>query len=78
VRACSVCGCVETDACIEVDQRGVAHACYWAASDCCSACFFDEWVEPPEADEGVDTRLRFKGRVVFAPALAGTVARPRR
>lgn len=76
-RRCSSCRCADDHACIEFDDRGVAHACYWVSADLCSACAFRDWVEPPSFDEGADTRVRFKGRIISAPGLAGMVARPR-
>lgn len=83
MRTCIRCSCTEGKACLEFDADGYAHACYWFSSDLCSACAFLEHVEPPEADEGVDTRLTFLNArdgttgPLRVTALAGMVARPR-
>jgi hypothetical protein len=84
-RSCEGCGCTDGRACLEFDAKGYAHACYWVATDFCSACMFGEHVEPPDFDEGVDTRItapagkRGKAfKYLRVPELAGMVARPRR
>lgn len=92
-RACVECRCTEDNACIEFDEKGYAHACYWASTDLCSACMFGEHVEAPEFDAGIETRIlkgyaaapRRKARTaaerdrqfIRVPELAGMVARAR-